>query len=409
MCIRRSDVMRSGAGFFKTLMNKDFFEWIDAHKGDDPGSLWLKYGKTHASAITQVECRRRFGAKLSRTLADDPQFLFPNTLAGEQSTSDVLASFHSSLIEPGCTVADFTAGLGIDAMAMARHAAHVTAVEMNPEVAEALVHNSRYLSNLDVVCADCREYAESVAAEGKVFDTIFIDPARRDKDGGRTYALADCSPDIVAMLPLMRRITHRVIVKASPMLDIAHTINELDNVTGVIILGTPGECKELDVVIDFGAKVAEPVISAVTLTAEGISRFDFTRSEEAATTPRYGLPKTGDYILEPYPAVMKAGVFRLLSARYGLQSISANTHLWHSEAIPDGFPGKSFLITDIQEFASKNIKRYAASHPRVSVTVRNFDMSAEALRAKLRVRDGEERLFAIGSDEGRLLVTATPC
>lgn len=401
--------MRSGAGFFKTLMNKDFFEWIDAHMGDDPGSLWLKYGKTHASAITQVECRRRFGAKLSRTLADDPQFLFPNTLAGEQSTSDVLASFHSSLIEPGCTIADFTAGLGIDAMAMARCAAHVTAVEMNPAVAEVLVHNSRHLSNLDVVCADCREYAEALAAEGKVFDIIFIDPARRDKDGGRTYALADCSPDIVAMLPLMRRITHRVIVKASPMLDISHTISELSNVVEVVVLGTPGECKELDVVIDFDMEVAEPLISAVTITAEDTIRFNFTRSEEAAITPRYGLPRQGDYILEPYPAVMKAGAFRLLSERYGLQSVSANTHLWHSASVPDGFPGKCFLITDIQEFASKNIKRYTVSHPRVSVTVRNFDMSAEALRAKLRVRDGEERLFAIGTPEGRLLVTAAPC
>lgn len=390
-------------------MNKDFFEWIDAHMGDDPGSLWLKYGKTHASAITQVECRRRFGAKLSRTLADDPQFLFPNTLAGEQSTSDVLASFHSSLIAPGSRVADFTAGLGIDAMAMARHASQVTALEINPEVAQALKRNSHNLTNLDVICADCREYAEMLASEGCMFDTIFIDPARRDNCGGRTYALADCTPNIVDMLPLMRKITRRVIVKASPMLDISHTINELDNVTGVIILGTPGECKELDVVIDFGVEVAEPVISAVTLTAEGISRFDFTRSEEAATTPRYGLPKVGDFILEPYPAVMKAGAFRLLSERYGLQSISANTHLWHSEAIPEGFPGKSFLITDIQEFASKNIKRYTASHPRVSVTVRNFDMSAEALRAKLRVRDGEKRLFAIGSNEGRLLITATPC
>ncbi|MGM9859789.1 MAG: hypothetical protein ACI31C_03440, partial [Muribaculaceae bacterium] len=169
------------------------------------------------------------------------------------------------------------------------------------------------------------------------------------------------------------------------------------------------ECKELDVVIDFGAEVAEPVISAVTLTGEGISRFYFTRSEEAATAPRYGLPEVGNYILEPYPAVMKAGAFRLLSARYGLQSISANTHLWHSDSVPANFPGRAFLITDIQEFASKSIRRYAASHPRVSVTVRNFDMSAEALRAKLRVRDGEERLFAIGTDEGRLLVTATPC
>lgn len=390
-------------------MDKDFFDWIETHMSDDPGALWLKYGKTHAAAITQVECRRRFGAKLSRTLADNPRFLFPGTLAGEQSTSDALAIFHSTLIAPGSRVADFTAGLGIDAMAMARHASQVTALEINLEVAQALEHNSHNLTNLDVICADCRKYAEMLASEGCMFDTIFIDPARRDNRGGRTYALADCTPNIVDMLPLMRKITRRVIVKASPMLDISHTISELSNVVEVVVLGTPGECKELDVVIDFDMAVAEPLISAVTITAEDTIRFNFTRSEEAAITPRYGLPRQGDYILEPYPAVMKAGSFRLLSERYGLQSVSANTHLWHSASVPDGFPGKCFLITDIQEFASKNIKRYTASHPRVSVTVRNFDMSAEALRAKLRVRDGEERLFAIGTPEGRLLVTAVPC
>lgn len=86
-----------------------------------------------------------------------------------------------------------TAGLGIEAFHMARRAASVTAIEMNPPVAEAIEANAATLRlpNVTAVQADCREWLEQCRL---TFDTIFIDPARRGDRGQRLYSLADCQP-----------------------------------------------------------------------------------------------------------------------------------------------------------------------------------------------------------------------
>ena len=390
--------------------SSDFFQWIDAHADDDPNRLRLKYGRERADEILQIECRRTYAAKLGPALKADPQFIFPTALSGEQSTSCRLAAFHASMIRPGWRIADLTAGLGIDAMAMARHAGtqgYETAVERDETVADALRHNARNIPNLEVICSDCRTMLDIWAREGMKFDCMFIDPARRDSAGGRVYALDRCEPDVVEMLPLLRTVTKRLIIKASPMLDISHTLSLLPEAIKVTVLGTTTECKELDVECEFGlTHYPEPHIEAVTLGHGIDSRFTFTRSEEAGSAVQYGVPAPGDYILEPYPAVMKAAPFRLLAARYGLLKPAANTQLWCGHSIPEGFPGRAYEVEDVLPYMSKHIKRYASRYPRVGVTARNFDIGADTLRAKLGVKDGPLRLFAITDDNGnKYLIT----
>ena len=388
----------------------DFFDWIDAHRADDPTRLRLRYGKDRADEILQIECRRKYAAKLGATLAANPRFIFPTALSGEQSTSDRLAAYHTTLIEPGSRVADLTAGLGIDAAALARTAAEVTAVEIDPAVADALRRNTAGLANLNIVCADCREFCEKAAAEGLRFDAVFIDPARRDGAGGRVYALADCRPDVVEMLPLLRRITARLIVKASPMLDITHTLGELPGAARVIALGTPSECKELDIVVDFGLECPDPLIETVTLGADGAEwAFALRRSEEENARAAYGVPHEGSYVYEPFPAVMKVGAMKLLAERFGLTKLAPNTHAWWSDNLVEAFPGHIYKVAEVLPYASKHIKRYALRHPRVGVTARNFDIGADALRAKLGVSEGPGRLFGLSDHRGnRLLVTTEP-
>ncbi|MCM1033283.1 MAG: class I SAM-dependent methyltransferase [Odoribacter sp.] len=388
-------------------MEQDFFDWIDRHMTDDTSRLRLKYGKDRADEILQIECRRRFDDKLHHILATDPKFIFPTALAGEQSTSEALARFHASLIAPGTTVADFTSGLGIDVMAMASRASQVTAIEINKNVTEALRHNLRGFDNVRVVNDDCRHFADLALSKGIEFDTIFIDPARRDNTGGRVYALSDCSPDVIEMLPVLKQLCSRLIIKASPMLDISHSLSVLADVAEVISIGSTTECKELDFVLDFRNPVSTPVISAVTILSDSsLSRFTFTREEEADATVDYGQPAVGEYILNPYPAVMKAGSMKLLAARFGLKKAAPNTHVWFGSEIPAGFPGKAYRITEILPYASRHIKRYATNHSRISVTTRNFDMTADTLRSKLGVKDGPGRLFAISDACGnRWLVT----
>ncbi len=382
------------------------FSWINAHIADDPARLRLKYGHGYADEILQIECRRKFGIKLADTLAGNPEFIFPTALSGEQSTSDRLARFHASLVAPGTKAADLTAGLGIDAMAIAEKTNHMVAIERDEIVAKALQSNSQNLDNFEVICGDCGDVVKTWGNNGIKFDCLFIDPARRAADGKRLYALDQCEPDVVAMLPALRKVADRLVIKASPMLDITHTLNLLPDDAEIIVLGTPTECKELDIVCDFNKDVDAPSIRAVTLGADFESEFRFTKAEEANATAIMGIPSQGDYVYDPYPAVMKAGPMKLLADRFGLKKLSANTHLWTSQTFVPGFPGRAFSVVEVRPFMSKHIKRYAARYPRVNVTARNFDLTSDALRAKLRVKDGGPlRLFAVSATSQKLLVT----
>lgn len=388
-------------------LSQESFEWISAHAADDPSRLRLKYGKTHSFEILQIECRHKYAAKLASTLAEIPEFVFPTALSAEQSTSDRLAAYHASLVPAGASVADLTAGLGVDASAMARRAS-VVAVERQEDLVDAMRHNYASIKSLKPVHADCRDFVAQAVADNKHFDVIFIDPARRGSDGQRLFALADCEPSVLDMMPSLKKICSRLVIKASPMLDIAHTMAEVPEATEIISLGTPTECKELDIICDFAHTVDSPKISAVTIGADFESVFTFTRAEEASAEVNYGTPRVGDFIFDPYPAVMKAGAFRLMSAKFDTLKLDANTQLWFSSELRPDFPGRSFEVIEILPYASKHIKRYAARYPRVGVTARNFDMTADALRAKLGVREGSDRLFAASKASGRYLITTRP-
>lgn len=369
-----------------------FWEWIAAHEGDDPVKLRLAWHGREPwidDAVRQIECRRKYRRKLPCEVACG-RFYFPTALSGEQSTSDELASMHATMIPDGVrSVVDLTAGLGVDAMTIAREKGmRVTAIERNPDVAAALRHNSCVMGvEVDAMCADCRDYMAAVP-DG-AFDLVFIDPARRDTNGGRVFGLADCQPDVVAMFPLLCRKARMLIVKMSPMLDVTQTLRELPGTTDLWALGTSTECKELVArcdlsVSDAAASDMEPCIHAATPHGD----FSFTRREETEAEPVYGVPEAGGWLYEPWPAVMKVAPWRLLSERFGTVQLHPNTHLYYSaEPVPD-FPGEGRRIIEIMPFASSVLKQLPRRYPRMQVATRNFPMTTDVLSRKLRAKEG---------------------
>lgn len=398
-----------------------FFEWIKANANIDPVVLRLKYagkggGIDYHEAITQIECRRRFGRKLANTLASFPQFFFPSTLAGEQASSDKLASYHTSLVPEGMAIVDLTAGLGIDVLHMAHRAGSAVAVERKQELVEALRYNAAGLKVSDVVepiCADCVDFIDECIAQSRHFDMAFIDPARRSAEGGRLFALADCSPDVVSLLPKLAQICRMLVIKASPMLDISHTIASMSPRPQVVsAAGTPTECKELVIIVVFDAPdPAETMIEAVTMLSEDTDIFSFTIEQERTAMPASVIPaiKAGDVVYEPFPAIMKAGAFKLLAEKFGLRGFYVNTRLLFSSDIKERFPGTLWRVHEVLPYASSVIKRFKSKYPAISVVTRNFGMSADALRGRLGVKEasGDFRLFAItDADDRKIMIVA---
>ena len=55
------------------------------------------------------------------------------------------------------------------------------------------------MHHIKVVCGDGVEYLHQMEHA----DLIFIDPARRDQHGGRTYGIADCTPNVLEIVDEM--------------------------------------------------------------------------------------------------------------------------------------------------------------------------------------------------------------
>ena len=404
------------------FLTPEFWNWVNHHLHEDPSRLRLASHKETGidipEAIIQIECRARFGKKLAKTLEDFPEFYFPGTLAGEQSTSDALARFHAGLIKKEDICVDMTAGLGIDAMHLAKICQSLTAIERNEKLCDALIYNAQGLKirNIEVRYGDSTELLSEL--KGTV---IFIDPARRDSDGRRVYGLQDCEPNVISIQETFRNNFKRCIIKASPMLDVTQTINDLQPyVSDIYAIGTTTECKELVVCLDYtNDPKEETTIHAVTISASGkINEFSFLRSQETNATIKVlkALPKEGDLLYIPYPATMKAAPVKLLSEKFDLYKFHANTHLYFSNENAEAltFPGEILKIVDVIPWQSKNLKRLKTRYPNLSISVRNFGMTAEALRIKLGVKEGGKdrlRLFGIGLGKDhtdKVLIVAQP-
>ena len=394
-----------------TRLNEDITKWIEEHRNDDTTKLRLSCRKKEDAsiyefAIMQIECRKKASKKLYNTL-QSPYFIFPTALAAEQCTSDELADFHACLINEGETILDMTAGLGIDAFHLAQKAKHVTAIDLDSDVSNALSINAEILgrTNFTAINADSVEYLKNTTEH---FDTIFIDPARRGDGGKRLFALADCQPNIVELLDCVKAHCNKLIVKASPMLDATQVLRELPETTDLYAIGTRQECKEIVAVVDFKNPQKTPTLHSITINDE-ITDFSFTLEEETSATNNYGEIRQGMYLFEPHPSVMKLQPFKLISQQFNAIKLHQHTHLYtSSEAIVD-FPGDCYQIERIYPFSSRVTKEVAKDYPRANIAVRNFILSADELRKKLKIKDDNMyRLYGVTISNGdRILIVTT--
>jgi len=395
-----------------TELSENIIKWIEEHRDCDTSKLRLSCRKKdnyalYEFAIMQIECRKKSAKKLSKTL-QSPKFIFPTSLSAEQCTSDRLASFHASLIAEGETILDMTAGLGIDAFHLAQKASHITAIDLNSDVAEALSINAKEigLQNFTALNADSVEYLKSTTQH---FDTIFIDPARRGDGGKRLFALSDCQPNVVELIELIKAHCNKLIIKASPMLDATQILRELPDVTELYAIGTKQECKEIVAIVDFKNFASIRSLHCVT-TSETDCKFSFSQREETDAISTNGEILPGMYLYEPYPSVMKLQPFKTLSQRYDVAKLHQHTHLYTSSKIIPDFPGECYKIERIFPFTSRIIKEVSKEFPKANVTVRNFILSAEDLRKRLKIKDDNKyRLYGVTVSNGdRLLIISTP-
>ena len=376
-------------------MNQATRDYIQAHTGDDVRQLALRGTKDSevdlTFALEQIDGRQKAKTKLPTWAAIDG-IVYPPHLSMEQCSSEQTARYKASMTGKGRLVVDLTAGFGVDMAFISQGFERAIHVERQPQLCTISSDNYKRLGlhHIEVICGDGINYLHSLDHA----DLIYLDPARRDEHGGRTYGIADCTPNVLEILDELLEKADCVLLKLSPMLDWRKAVAELKKVREVHIVSVDNECKELLIKVKNGKgeKVKTTEVVCVNLLSDGHHQFfKFTYSPQAIySSPSQGRDggRSYHFLFEPNASIMKAGCFDLLAERFGVRQVDKNSHLFVSDKDLPDFPGRQFIIERITSMNKRELKEALAGINSANIAVRNFPMSVADLRKKLKLKDG---------------------
>ena len=324
----------------------------------------------------------------------------------EQCSSEQTAIYKCGVVERlpkefRETLVDLTGGFGVDFAFMARHFEQAVYVERQEHLCETASHNFELLglNHARVIHADAEAVLNDLSTT-PASTLLYIDPARRDSNSARTYAIADCTPNVLELLPDLFKAAHHILIKLSPMLDWHKAVADLgDRVAEVHIVSVGNECKELLIFLDADHQ-GEPTVHCVN----DEQRLVYSPSENDGNT---AIATDNDcaYLYEPNASIMKAGCFGVLTERFPVKALSAGSHLFISNQEVNDFPGRRFAITAVTTMNKKELATALKGITRANVAVRNFPMSAQDLRKRLHLQDGGDcYIFGTTTADGRRLL-----
>ena len=375
-------------------MNQATAAFIQENADGDVRQLALRGTKDPevdlAFALDQIAGRQTARKKLPSWAAVEG-VVYPPHLSMEQCSSEQTARYKAEMAGRGQRMVDLTGGFGVDFSFIAQGFSEAVYVERQPQLCDIARQNFDVLGlrQAEVVCADSEDYLRQMAP----VDLIYIDPARRDSHGGRTYGISDCTPDVVALMPLLTAKARRVIIKLSPMLDWRKAVEDLGEqyVSEVHIVSVGNECKEL--LLETHPRPEREIdtqISCVNILPDNhIQMFQLSVLCKSNYSPPYGEGLgVGLFLYEPNASIMKAGCFAELSQHFGIAPVARDSHLFVSADMVDDFPGRTFQIDDVTSLNKRDLKVHLAGIRQANITVRNFPLSVAELRKRLKLSEG---------------------
>lgn len=398
-------------------------EFIQEYREKDTRQLALRSARfpdvDMPYALDQIKGWQTARRKLPTWAACDG-IVYPPHLSMEQCSSEPTAQYKLNLamewscriesselrVESSSRMTDLTGGFGVDFSFTSCAFASATYVERNAQLCHMVEHNLPLLGidNAKVVCADAVDYLSTLDMQ----TMIFLDPARRDQHGAKTVMLADCTPDVVQLLPQLLKKSRFTMLKLSPMLDWHKAVEDLQGtVREVHIVSVGGECKELLLVLSEEIE-SELKVFCADLEAGGDSLFVYTPSSSCPAPNSTFNIQHSTFLFEPNASIMKAGCFDELAAAYGVSPVSRNSHLFLSAEPVDGFPGRSFSIERVTTLNKRELRQALAGIEKANIATRNFPLSVAELRKRLKLKDGGDvYIFATttAEDEHLLLIS----
>lgn len=331
---------------------------------------------------SKEELENKFFNKVPSWNITRNKIIIPGSLCVEQCSSEETALYKGKLalrISPADkSVADLTGGMGIDSWAFARTGRKVRYNEMNVDLATAAKANFMVLGLDNIFVTSEKIGPENIAnilSNKEEYGLIYIDPARRNREGKKVFLIEDCQPDVLSLKDKIFEKTENILLKLSPMADLTMIARRLGpEVREIHVVESGKECKEVLVWLSKGWTEEYRIF-----VYANNSTFSFTRTEEneaKVSLPLYEEDMRGLMLYEPGPAMMKAAPFKLLCQRDNLVQLGVSTHLYLSRE-------KGKEIINVMPFNGKSIKLLGKQYPNCEVTAKNIMMTSSELRKKL--------------------------
>jgi SAM-dependent methyltransferase len=256
-----------------------------------------------AAALTQQSLRTAAAAKFGRA-----QAMFFTRAGLEQASSDLTAAHSARRFAGMNLVADLCCGIGGNLSALAAAARRVLAVDadlvsLRFAVRNAAVHG--LADRVTPVCTDVRDLnlARGASSRTLTVAAVFIDPARRAED--RRFRAGDCEPPLDWCIGLASQVP-AVAIKAAPGLPSEHFPHEWE----VEFVAVGRELKE--------ALLWSPALASTARRAT-ILPGGLTLTGQPGEPVPVAAPAA--YLLDPNPAVTRAGLVEDLARQVGAWKI----------------------------------------------------------------------------------------
>ncbi|WP_037069855.1 class I SAM-dependent methyltransferase [Pseudonocardia acaciae] len=315
------------------------------------------------AALGQHELRVRARAKFSRA---GRMFFTRDGL--EQASAEPVAAHRAGRFAAAgrVRVADLCCGIGGDLVALAGAGADVRGVDLDPvHLRMATLNAAAY----DVAGAVDTSRADVRDADLDGMDAAFVDPARRA--GGRRLRTGDSEPPLDWCLALTARTPH-VAVKAAPGLD-----------RSLVPSGW-----ETEFVAD-GRELKEAVIwSPAFATGKATRATVLPGGHQLLPSPGDPVPcrPPGPYLLDPSPAVTRAGLVEELARELGAWKIDPRIAFLSAEHPPHTPFGRTLRVLDDGPWREKELPARLRAHRIGPLDIRRRGLAGDvdALRRRLK-------------------------
>lgn len=375
------------------ILDQNIQDYINANLNTDLHTLLLKKspfpGVSMHEIVQQIKGKQVAQKKFPFLLKQG--IIFPPQLNVEQSSSEKTAQYKSRLLE-GEKFIDLTTGFGIDAYHLSENFKEITLIEQNPDLLEIVRNNWNILGKKATFV---NQKLEDFLEENKeVFDVIYLDPARRDSNKNKVFLLEDLSPDILAIQQRLLSSAQKVVIKLSPLIDLKYLVSVLPNIFRIDIIAVKNDVKEVVVFLS-GQKNNTISCHCVNLESDD-PVFEFTVGDEENAHAEYGEPEK--YIYIPNNAILKAGIFNLISCKNGLKKLHPNTHIYTSDSQINDFPGRVFEMEIVD---AKKIQKKS----QYNIISKNYPLKPEEIKKKYSLKDGGEKyLIFTQSKKGKIIL-----